>query len=113
MSSNQLKKYSLVSALLGVFLLLLIKDNLTITNSNINELNISKLDQKVKTTGIIKQIYKNENNYFVIIENNQQIGVSIFTKEDLNLKQNQELEVEGVLTEFNNRLTIQANIIRY
>tara|TARA_Y100000310_G_scaffold332380_1_gene407838 strand:+ start:1085 stop:1426 length:342 start_codon:yes stop_codon:yes gene_type:complete len=109
MQDTKLIKLSWISAILGILLLLLVKDHLELEYSQIKNLDSSLLDQKVRTTGIVKSIYENPDSYFVIIKSgNQSIGVSIFSK-DLEIKNDSILEVEGTLNEFNNKLSINAD----
>src|SRR3989344_8537381 len=109
MQDKILLKLSWISAILGIFLLLLVKDYLELESSEIKNLDSSMLDQRVKTAGIVKSVYENPDSYFVIIKSgNQSIGVSIFSK-DLEIKNESIMEVEGTLTEFDNRLSIQAD----
>jgi hypothetical protein len=107
MPEDNLKKYALFAALLGILLLLFIKDQIEIQNTSIEDLNVSMLDQKVSIIGTISSVTKSNSSYFVILNN--KIGISIFSKEDLKFKENTPLKTEGILAEYNKNLVIRAD----
>lgn len=101
---SKLSTYAWISALLGMFLLRLIKDQVQIQPTHLNE---SLIGQKVKTITSIKSIHESESGYFLVLDN--RLATTIFTKDKINLKNDSIIEVEGTLTEFNDQLSILAD----
>ncbi|MAF36474.1 hypothetical protein CL622_05150 [archaeon] len=110
MSKDRIKNLSLFSALVGIFLILLVKDNLVLPTTDLQSLQNVTVDQKVKTSGTISYVSQSKSGYYLVIKNQKySIPIMIFTQSNLTLSKDQIIEVEGRITEFNKKRSLIAD----
>jgi RecJ-like exonuclease len=105
---ENLLKISLAGSIVGIFLLLLLADFLPLPLTNLEDIDNSMINQKVKIQGEIFKIENKEN--FQILSIRDETG-RIDILSNSNITSLQEIEVKGTVKEYNGYLQIQANKI--
>jgi RecJ-like exonuclease len=105
-------KTSLTFALLGILLLLIYSENITIEIKNISNITNKDMDKYVKVTGLVTRTTDTPGLFILNIKDKtSQIKVIIFKEEKINIKQDDFLIIEGKVTEYKGELEIQAEKI--
>ena len=113
MDDNTLYKICLISALIGIFLILVIANKIEIKGSDIDNISEKNLNEKVKVKGYVTFFKETPGLYIMDIKDNTgNITVLAFKDEKINITKNSIIEVEGSLTKYDNELEINADIIR-
>ena len=113
MDDNTLYKICLISALIGIFLILIIANKMEIKGSNIGNISEKNLNEKVKVKGYVTFFKETPGLYLMNIKDSTgNITVLAFKDDKINITKNSIIEVEGSLTKYNNELEINADIIR-
>ncbi len=114
MQDTTLLKISLICSIIGIFILLLINENLTLSSSNISQINSTMLDKDIKIKGSITKI--KETPGLIILEvqdSNAKIPVIVFKdNQNATLKKGYIIEVEGTVTKYQDLIEIQAKRIK-
>ena len=113
MQAKTLLKLSLIISVIGIFTLLLIIEKIEIKNSDISNISNYSLDQKVKVKGFISSV-KNLPGILILTlrDNSGEITVIVFKEEEIELKKDMLIEVEGTLKEYKGKLEIEADKIK-
>ena len=113
MDDNTLYKICLISALIGIFLILVIANKIEIKGSDIGNISEKNLNEKVKVKGYVTFFKETPGLYIMDIKDNTgNITVLAFKDEKINITKNSIIVVEGSLTKYDNELEINADIIR-
>lgn len=108
-----LLKIALITSIIGTLTLIIMSEKLQPQELKIIDINKSKLNQNVKTQGIITSIKQTKGLYILKIKDNtSEITVIIFKEQPLNLQKGINIEVQGLVTEYKNQIQIQASSIR-
>jgi len=107
-----MKYVALTIALIGILTLLLIINFQEPQNIQISSINNNHLNKQIKITGQVTNINIYKNNFTTFNLNNNTAKIQVICNCP-NIKQykNQNIEVTGKLTKYNNSLQIQANKI--
>ena len=113
MKDSTLLKIALSISLLGILTILLISEFTPLSLTNISDLQFKTLNQKVKVYGQITSITETPKIIlFNLKDNTGEITILLFKKENVTLEKNQFIEVQGTLTEYKDKLEINADLIR-
>lgn len=127
MDENALLKVSLIFSILGVFLILFISESTNLPITKISDINEDKIDQKIKINGkitnvvdtpeiIITNIKDETGTITVIIFKNNETKIfplNLFQNpEEIILKNNEIVEIEGIIMEYEGNLEINADEIK-
>ena len=112
MEEKILLKVAIICSLLGILILFLVDETISLKESKIESIDESKLDQSVKVKGIVNnfRIIKSLK-LFELKDETGKIKVISFDK-DLELTNGALIEVEGRVTEYRNELEIEASKIK-
>jgi RecJ-like exonuclease len=112
MDDNLLFKICLTLSLLFILILFVISENINLETKDIQNITKKDVDTIIKVTGQVTRI---SNLPGLIILNlkdqTSEIKVVIFKEEPLNIKQNNFLQIEGKITEYQGELEILAEKI--
>jgi aspartyl/asparaginyl-tRNA synthetase len=108
---EKILKISFTISILGIFLLLVIMNELSQKQTNIQNITKEMINRKVNIRGEIINI-KNYNNFQVISIRDSTGKIDITLDKNLNLTKNQDITIEGIVKEYNKTLQIQADIIK-
>ncbi len=112
MDDQKIFNISLFLTLIGILILIIIADNQNLEEIAINNITEKDIDQKVKISGYIEDIYETEGLYiFSIINQDSKIKSILFKDNNSILYEGLEVDLEGVVTEYEGELEITAKKI--
>jgi len=113
MDEKVLFKISLLSGLLGIFIIFLILERVDLNDSNIGSINLTLVDQEVKIKGYITNFKETPGLYLITIKDNTgEIPVIVFKENPINLSKNQLIEIYGIIVEYKSKPEVQAKTIK-
>ncbi|GEM_PF-4665598 len=113
MENAVLIKICIISAILGISLLIIINEELETTQTQINSLSEKDINKRVKVEGIIKEVENKDKITFLEIEDKTgKIKTIIFKPNSVILKRGTVVEVEGKVSLNNNKFQIYAETIK-
>ena len=112
MDNRILSKICLTVSLLGILLLFVYSETISVKTKNISEITKKDIDKFIKTQGQVTRVTDLPGLLiFNIKDQTSQIPVIVFKEEKINIKQNDFLEIEGKITEYKGELEIVAEKI--
>ena len=112
MKEKTLLKIALIISILGLLLLVILSQLIKIGESPIAKITKEKLEEDVKLTGKIIKISETNNTIFLQIQSQDRIAVIVFKNRDVDLRQNDIVEIEGTVEDYQGNLEIIANKVR-
>ncbi|MDD5177657.1 MAG: OB-fold nucleic acid binding domain-containing protein [Candidatus Nanoarchaeia archaeon] len=108
LDESKIIKLSLVCSILGLFLLLIISESISLRNSDISSINSSKLENKIKVKGVIKRVTNKDTVSIINLEDlTGNITVVAFQPKYKFLKQ-ETIEVEGIVKDNYDQIQLEA-----
>jgi len=108
-----LLKISLTISVIGIFILLTIPYIFPIQTSTIQQIKDFPLETKIKTIATISSIQETPGLYILTLKDStDQIQAIIFKDQNLTLKQNQLIELQGKTTSYQDQTQIQVSLIK-
>lgn len=105
-------KTSLTISLLGILILLIYTENITLPTKNIQNITNKDVDKQIKIIGQVTRLTDLPGLMILDIKDNtEQITVVIFKEETLNINKNDFLEIQGKVAEYRGELEIIAEKI--
>ena len=113
MNNQTLLKISLIIAIIGIIILLLLANTIQPTQIKIKNIDESLLNQKIEIKGEIQSIKTYKESNFQIITINDSTGKIDITLDSpiINITKNQTIIAIGKVTEYKDNLEIQADKI--
>ncbi|MEK6932986.1 MAG: OB-fold nucleic acid binding domain-containing protein [Nanoarchaeota archaeon] len=112
MKESNLLKISVITALVGILVLLFILDRIDLSNADIVNLTKEDIDKKVEIKGELISITETPGLYILNVKDfSGTITVIVFKEDDLELKKGDILEIEGQVTSYKDKLEIIAKKI--
>ena len=112
MKDKTLLKFSLVTAIVGILILLFILDRISLSNTNLSNITKDSLDENIKIKAELIKITETPGLYILTVKDFSGImTVIVFKDESLELKEGDVLEIEGQVTSYNGKLEIIAKKI--
>ncbi|HLD18440.1 MAG TPA: OB-fold nucleic acid binding domain-containing protein [Candidatus Nanoarchaeia archaeon] len=111
MKENTLLKIALICSLIGLILLYFISIKIEVKDYKPNLVN-ENIGDDVKFEGIVTKISGKGSVVFVEVSQQNHIAVVLFTDDDINLKNGDNVEVIGEVQEYNGKNEIIAQKIR-
>lgn len=113
MEDETLFKIALIFSMTGILLLFIISDSIEIKEFKIKELTKKEIEKTVKVKGTITRVTETPGLIiFNMRDNTGEITGIMFKEESINLTQGQKVEVKGKITEYKEKLEIQAEEIK-
>ncbi len=112
MKESTLFKIALFFSLIGIFLIVVIAENLEIKLYKISSITNSNLDEKVKIIGVVDSI--KETPGLIILDVKDETGkikVVLFKEEKIEINKYDNVEVIGKIVKYKNILEIEAETI--
>ena len=114
MKETTLLKISILVSVLGVFSLMVISELSHIELSKISDITKKDLETKVKIQGKLLSIQETPGLYILTVTDfTSTIVIIVFKEDPLELKKNSNIEIEGKVTEYQGKLEIIADTIKY
>ena len=105
-------KTSLIISLLGILILLIYSENITLPTKNIQNITKKDIDKQVKVIGQVTRLTDLPGLMILNIKDNtEQMTVVVFKEEKLNINKNDFLEIQGKVAEYRGELEIIAEKI--
>jgi RecJ-like exonuclease len=111
MENSTLLKLSFIVSIVGIFILLIILEYQEIPFYQIKDITKDHLEKSVKIQGTIITIKETPGLYLLKVKDTKIIPVMIFKEEEIDIKKNSKVEIEGKVTEYKNELEIIADKI--
>jgi len=113
MKDSTLLKISLCCSLLGILIILFIVENIEIPESNISNITKADLEKTVLISGRINYITETPGLFIIMLgDQTGNITAIVFKEENISLEKGQIIQVEGQVIEYQNKLEIQAELIK-
>ena len=114
MDEGTLTRIALIASLTGMLILLFATEKISINSEEIALITEESLEQTVKVKGKVTQIKDTPAVGILTIEDNSgKIKVIAFKEdEELNIKKNNIIEVEGEVMQYQGKLEIEAKVIK-
>jgi len=113
MEETKLFKLALITSLIGLLILIIIAEKITLPNSSITETKGLPIDSYAKVQGKITNIIETPGLLILELQDNSDnIKVIVFKPIDVNLTKDQNIEVEGRVTQYKDEKEIQADLIK-
>lgn len=110
MQESTLFKFCLAIALLGILALFILNQLIEPPELLISEISPQYLDQKIKVRGTIQSISATPGLYILTLkQNNATIPVIIFRSQEIQIRQNTQVQVRGTIAKYRGHLEILAD----
>lgn len=110
---NILTKLSIISAILGITLLIIISDKIVIPSSDISSIDKQDINKHIKVNGIVKKmISKGGITILELEDKTSTIKVVLFKPGEIKLKKGSFVEVEGKIGSYEDSPEIIAETIK-
>lgn len=110
MNEKMLLKISIIGALVGIFVLYLISDNIKINESSIGKIGSGEVGKDVKVNGIVKDVFNGEKVSIITITQPEEMKIVFY--DNVSLKEGDYVEVIGEVEEYNGKMEIMGNRVR-
>ena len=105
-------KIALICSLLGLIILYIVAENISIDEKTIDKINKDDFGSDVKIKGAVNKIIDLENVMIVEITQPTNMPVVLFKEEDINLSEGDYIEVIGEIDEYNGELEVIGHRVR-
>lgn len=113
MEEKQLFKLALIIALLGLLILIFISNSIEIEEYKIKDIDQELLEKTIRTKGTITRLTETPGLYIMDITDETGTITAINFKENpINITQNQEIEIEGKVIKYKDKLEIEISKIK-
>jgi len=119
MENRTLFQIAIICSLAGIFLLILISNNIIFQSLNetpetkISEITSNNLEEQVKIKGVITNLVETESITILNVKDNTgEITAIAYQEDTLLLSKNQLIIVEGEVIEYKGKLEVEANLIK-
>ena len=110
MKEKTLLRIAIISALLGVFLLYIISESITIDESSISKIEDEEIGNDVKVKGVVKDVFNGEKISIVTITQPEEMKIVIM--ENISIGEGDYIEVIGEVEEYNGEREVIGNRVR-
>lgn len=110
MKEKTLFKLSLIIIIIGLIILFFVSENIEIDEKAISKINAENLDEHVKLTGKITNIYQTDKVTILELEKPESITVVIFEK--MNLNKDDLVEIIGTVEEYEGKMEVIGQRVR-
>ncbi len=113
MEEKKLTSIALVCSIIGILLLLVITESQSVASATIAKITNQSVDQTVSINGKITQLSATPAITIAQVQDSSGvIKIIIFPKEAIDLRKGDKVSVEGVVKEFENKLELEAKLIK-
>ena len=110
MREKTLLKIAIISALLGVFLLYIISESITIDESSISKIENEEIGNDVKVKGVVRDVFNGEKISIVTISQQEEMKIVLY--ENVSVSEGDYIEVIGEVEEYNGEREVIGNRVR-
>ncbi len=110
MNEKSLLKLALLISILGLILLYIVSKNIVIDDTTIEKITNEEIEGDVVIKGIVKEITERSGTTFIIINQESEIEVIVFSS-NVNLSKGDNVKITGQVSEYKNQKEIIADKI--
>lgn len=110
MKEKTLLKISIMGALIGVFVLYVISENIVIDESSISRIEEEQIGNDVKVKGVVKDVFNGEKLSIITISQPSDIKVLLY--DNVSVSEGDYIEVIGEIDEYNGEREVIGNRVR-
>lgn len=110
MKERTLLKIAIVSSLVGVFLLYIISDNITLDESSIGRIEEEEIGNDVKVKGVVKDVFNGEKISIITITQPEEMKIILY--DNVSVYEGDYIEVIGEIDEYNGEREVIGNRVR-
>ncbi|MBU0627940.1 MAG: hypothetical protein KKC75_02030 [Nanoarchaeota archaeon] len=110
MKEKTLLKTAIICAILGVFIIYLISENVVLDESSIGKIKEEQIGKDVKLKGVVNSVFNSEKATIITITQPEEIKVML--QGNISLSEGDYVEVIGEVDEYNGELEIIGNRVR-
>ncbi len=115
MNEHTLLKISIISALIGIFILYIVSENIKIDDIDISKIKKEQIGSDVKIKGVVKSAFNGKKASIITITKNEEMKIVIMNennKKNISLKEGDYIEVIGEINEYEGELEVMGERIR-
>lgn len=114
MKEKNLLKIALICSLIGVLILFIVSQNISVGKKTISKITIEDIDKKVKIEGYVENIVDTEKIVIINVVQPQNIDVILFKEnnETIDIKKDDFIEVIGKVEEYEGKLEVLGQRVR-
>lgn len=114
MKEKNLLKIALISSLVGVLILFIVSQNISVEEKTISKITMGDIDNQVKIKGFIEKVINTEKVMIINVVQPQNIDVILFKgeNESIDVKKDDFIEVIGKVEEYQGRLEVIGQRVR-
>ena len=109
-NENVLKKVALLGAVVGILALYVLSLLVEFEEKDISAITLDDKDSTIKLRGEVRSVSKRDNLYIITISQQSVITATLFS-DNLTLQKDDSVEIIGIVTEYNNRPSINVQEI--
>ena len=103
MNEKTLLKISIIGSLLGLIILFMLAENISISDKDIDKLTMDDIEQSVKVTGMVTKVTNREKVMFLEISEKAKVNALLFKKGNVSIEMGDLVEIRGKVDEYNNK----------
>lgn len=114
MKEKNLLKVALTSSLVGILILFIFSQNISVEEKTISKITIGDIDKKVKIKGFVENVINTEKVSIIKVVQPQNIDIILFKEgnETIDIKKDDFIEVIGKVEEYEGKLEVIGQRIR-
>lgn len=110
MKEKTLLRISIICALVGIFVLYLISDNIVLNESSISNIKNEEIGKDVKIKGVVKDVFNGESLSIITITQPDEMKIIFY--DNVSVSKGDYIEVIGEVDEYNNEREVIGNRMR-
>ncbi len=114
MKEKNLLKYAFIASLLGVLILFIVSENISVEEKTISKITFEDMDKKVKIKGFVEKVVDTEKVVIMEVVQAENIDVILFKKEAgvIDIEKDDFIEVIGKVEEYGGELEVIGQRVR-
>lgn len=114
MKEKSLLKVALICSLVGILILFIVSQNISVEEKTIGRITIEDMDKKVKIKGFVEKVVDTEKVGIINVVQPQDIDVVLFKEgnETIDIKKDDFIEVIGKVEEYKGELEVIGQRVR-
>ena len=114
MKEKNLLKIALISSLIGILILFIVSQNISVEEKTISRITIEDVDKKVKIKGFVEKVIDTEKVVIIDVVQPQNMNVVLFKEgnETIDVKKDDFIEVIGKVEEYKGKLEVIGQRVR-
>jgi len=114
MKEKNLLRIALICSLIGILVLFIVSNNISVQEKTISRITIEDVDKKVKVKGFVEKVVDTEKVMIIKVVQPQDMDVILFKEENetIDIKEEDFIEVIGKVEEYKGELEVIGQRVR-